>query len=308
MVSKNFVYRDVCPLCNSNQELKEIFSYLYTNDGLFKFIKERYPKIRTEHLYELPFTLMHCTDCDLFFQRYIPSDDFYWNYLYQDENVTKIPKRQNSNPLYYVGKAREVEKISVFLKKLPSTVDVLEFGSGFGHWLLLAKAYGHNAFGIEIKKERVEYSRASGLSVYYDLSELPVGQQFDFIFSEAVFEHVSDPVPYVKELSDLLKPGGVMVLSIPYGLSEKANKKSIREYEGDDHIPKVVDPLEHVNVFTNKSIRKLGLVAGLEPISIMYAIKCFLKSISKTQNLHNIQELVKFIFKQKYNNTVYFKK
>jgi len=305
-MNKNFEYRDNCFLCNSNKNVRNVFSYEYTKPELMKFLVERYGEFDSKDFEGISFQLAYCSECNFYFQRFIPTDDFYWQYLYREKNATKIPTRQNTGIQYYRGKIREIEKISVVIPKAPHNVKVLEFGSGFGHWLLLAKAFGYQCFGIEVKKERVEYARGLGLSVYYSISELPKDETFDLIFSEAVFEHVGAPVHFVQQLSNLLNPDGVMIISIPYGSSEAVNKKLMYRYKGDEKVPKIIDPLEHINVFTNGSIRRLGQQAGLTPLSIPRTIMMFLKNISKTQNLHYLQEVIKFVYLQKFGNTVYY--
>ncbi len=308
-MNNNFLFRDKCFLCESGVNTQIIFSYTYTNPQLFSLISERYGEFNKEDFNDVPFEIAYCSNCNFYYQTHIPSDEFYWKYLYREKNATKIPTRQNlGGTSYYRGKARDVERISVLLPIAPNKVDVLEFGSGFGHWLLLAKAYGYNVYGIEVKKERIDYSIDNGLRVFSQISELPGNQKFDFIFSEAVFEHVSEPIAYVQEIVKLLKPNGIVNISIPYGTRESINKKLIQNYKGDEKVPKIIDPLEHINVFTNKSITKLGERAGLEPIATKYVIKKFLKGITKTQNLHYLQELIKFIYAQKFGNNLYFRK
>ena len=39
--------------------------------------------------------------------------------------------------------------------------------------------------------------------------------RFDFINTEQVFEHISEPLETLKELKTLLKPGGIIKISVP---------------------------------------------------------------------------------------------
>jgi SAM-dependent methyltransferase len=57
-----------------------------------------------------------------------------------------------------------------------------------------------------------------------DAHELPVKREsFDCVLASEVFEHLSDPVKFVKAAFDILKPGGQLVITVPFMFHQHAD-------------------------------------------------------------------------------------
>lgn len=57
----------------------------------------------------------------------------------------------------------------------------------------------------------------SKLDIVSDITDIPVADgSFDAVMCVEVFEHVPDPVAALRELSRVLKPGGTLVLTVPF--------------------------------------------------------------------------------------------
>lgn len=100
--------------------------------------------------------------------------------------------------------------------------DLLDFGCGPGRDLMLFKALGHRAIGLEGSPQLAAMARAnSGCEVLeQDFLELDLpGNHFDGVFANAVLFHVpSQELPRIlSELHATLKPGGVLFSSNPRG-------------------------------------------------------------------------------------------
>lgn len=66
---------------------------------------------------------------------------------------------------------------------------------------------------VSLDRDRVR----EGLSLVSDLETLPlVNASFDAIFCSQVLEHVADPLKVLQEFHRILKPGGVLLLSVPH--------------------------------------------------------------------------------------------
>lgn len=53
--------------------------------------------------------------------------------------------------------------------------------------------------------------------IYYDGNKLPFGEaSIDGVLSTQVLEHVSNPAAYIMEAKRVLKPGGCLVMSVPF--------------------------------------------------------------------------------------------
>ena len=69
-----------------------------------------------------------------------------------------------------------------------------------------------------------------------DAAHLPLRPQvFDMVVSFQVIEHLQDPAPYLRAIADLLRPGGVALLTTPNLLeSDRENPFHVHEYEADE--------------------------------------------------------------------------
>jgi SAM-dependent methyltransferase len=103
---------------------------------------------------------------------------------------------------------------------------ILDLGCGPGRDLHYFRALGHDAVGLDGSKQFVAMARAySGCEVVHQdflAMELPKSR-FDGVFANASLFHVpSQELPRVLlELSETLKPGGVLFCSNPRGNNEE---------------------------------------------------------------------------------------
>jgi SAM-dependent methyltransferase len=100
------------------------------------------------------------------------------------------------------------------------SMDILEIGSGLGHFIHFANETGHRAIGTEVTAEYAELSseRLNGRIVYVEgdrYAEHFPPAAFDLIYMEHVFEHMREPEPILAQIRQLLRPGGVLVLAVP---------------------------------------------------------------------------------------------
>lgn len=82
---------------------------------------------------------------------------------------------------------------------------------------------------------------------------------FDRIIAAEVLEHIPDDVGAIAELHRVLKPGGVIAVTIPAWLPEKICWALSEEY----HAPHV--PGGHVRIYTENELRRKLRDAGLKP-------------------------------------------
>ena len=102
----------------------------------------------------------------------------------------------------------------------------LEIGSGSGELLKSLRSVGWIAEGIEWDEIAAKVAeRQSGCPVRVgDIFDLELGDEtYDLIVLHHVFEHLRDPVRFLKEFRRLLTPGGkvVLVYPNPYSLGTK---------------------------------------------------------------------------------------
>lgn len=102
----------------------------------------------------------------------------------------------------------------------------LEIGPGNGGMEALLAQYGKYWIGIEIEKDMAKSMIDSGKNVINaDFSSIDVDALipdnvrekggFDIIFFSQVFEHVTQPVKFLKNAHKSLRPGGILYVDVP---------------------------------------------------------------------------------------------
>ena len=135
---------------------------------------------------------------------------------------------------------------------VPGTILDIACGVGYGT-RILAQAPGIvSALGVDIDEPSVRYaeSRYSNSMAKFlcaDAMKFKPETGFDSIVSLETIEHVPDPVAFVHRLVSWLRPGGVLIGSVPVTLSTDANP-------------------HHASDFTERSFRRLGAGAGLREL------------------------------------------
>ena len=123
----------------------------------------------------------------------------------------------------FISEVNRFEKVDFKNKKL------LEIGAGVGTMLVTARTkYQIAAFGIEPSKDEFspfneisqallkEYKLPEDIIINSNAEKLPFpDNDFDFIYSTNVLEHVQNPELVIKESIRVLKPGGFLQFVIP---------------------------------------------------------------------------------------------
>ena len=272
MSNPYFVMRDQCPACASVAvtnlyrkpfDAPEIANYLLSFYG-------RQGGVELDYLHGATYDLRECGVCGCIFQREI-LNDFLMERLYESwidpEQVFEQHNRED-DLRYFAYYASEIMQIAAFFNAAPSALKFMDFGMGWGKWALMAKAFGCASYGAELSAERIAYAKSNGITVI-QWEEMP-NQDFDFINTEQVFEHIPEPLQTLKYLASSLKPSGLIKISVP-----TANNIERRLRRMDWTTPKKtklslnpVAPLEHINFYRRASLVKMAEKAGLEEVHI----------------------------------------
>ncbi len=260
----NFVYRKKCVLCYSNQK-KVLYSKEFIDQAVWNFISKYYSSnLSKKDLANGKYEIGKCCDCGFIWQTYVLNDEFIGK-LYHAWISAELScrKKKEADISLFAGYAGDLLFVSNLLAKRPYEINVLDYGMGWGFWLLMAKAFGFNVKGFELSEDRAAFVERNGIDVIMNPDELDQ-KEFDFVNVSQVFEHLSHPTETLRALVLSLKNDGIIRISVPDGKGiEKALLNSGWKPSKDP-----IQPLEHVNCFTHQTLMKLGEANGLQPIRL----------------------------------------
>jgi 2-polyprenyl-3-methyl-5-hydroxy-6-metoxy-1,4-benzoquinol methylase len=266
-----FDRRKNCPACSSDK-FRTIYENKYDEGPVKVYLEEFYTPqggVEFEYLKDARYILCECNVCDLIFQRDIPNDDL-MKRLY-DHWIDPVIVKENRNLKdlkFYSNIAIEIMRIVKHFGKKPSSLFFMDFGMGWGEWALMAKSFGCNSFGTELSTERKDYAKSIGINVL-DWQEIQQ-YKFDFINTEQVFEHLSNPLEVLKHLKAALNTGGIIKISVPGSkdIKRRLKKMDWKSPKGSRNSFNAVAPLEHINCYRKQSILKMADEAEMQEVII----------------------------------------
>jgi SAM-dependent methyltransferase len=141
----------------------------------------------------------------------------YYNVDYDDEalNLSATPQSLIT--------ARSVNKVEIYCRPfLREKSRILDIGCGFGDQLIHFRDKGHITKGIEPGKERALFGINNyGLDILNEqlesiqMNNLDLGEKYDLIYLNQVFEHLYNPVSLLRYLLSHLKDDGRVFIAIP---------------------------------------------------------------------------------------------
>ena len=103
-----------------------------------------------------------------------------------------------------------------------------------------------------------------------------IKNNYDFIFSEQTFEHISNPKETLFELSQILNVGGYIFLRFPSTFLFKSKLSNNYKPNND-----CAHPLEHINLFKKKSFEAMIQNSNLRMINIRSQYNFSFKNVLK---------------------------
>lgn len=153
----------------------------------------------------------------------------------------------------------------------PGAVKVLDVGCGDGRlleWFSQSRDGRRiETHGIELDEAAAEVARRRGHRVVtgrFEVDDQLEPGSFDVIFASHVIEHVDDPVAFARRAAELLRPGGLFVVSTPNIDSRDARR--LGPVWGGNHFPR------HWTFYDPASIGVLAEKVGLRPERIDYEL------------------------------------
>lgn len=272
-----FFIRSVCPCCGG-EDLELLFSCSYLDDPVKAYIM-RYYKLQdvlSDRAYEDRFSgavyeVMRCRTCELVFQRQVPNEA-----ILKEVYAKWIPNGKPDRPSsqkdhrHYISEAL---RLSAFVlrsakKNFPREISALDFGLGKGGFALAMMGTGMRVSGYDFADDRQAEAAQRGIAMITDaqIDEL----KFDFINTEQVFEHLSDPGASFGRLSQALNPGGVLKVSVPFSKSIENGDFKLDWNAGryERNTVNAIAPLEHLQYYRKPSLNTLAAANGLEAVKV----------------------------------------
>ena len=202
------VHHNVCPLCSSEQ----ISLYLNCTDH---FISKK------------DFTIGKCAACGFLFTQNYPEESEISAYYESDDYISHSDTSEGlSNKLYRIARSfmlgRKKNLVNTITNK--KSGNLLDIGSGTGHFAGTMKRSGWQVKGIEINEKARDFGISHfGLEIIAPdkISGLE-SNSFDCITLWHVLEHFHDPSDYASEIYRLLKPGAACIIALPNSSSYDA--------------------------------------------------------------------------------------
>lgn len=120
-----------------------------------------------------------------------------------------------------VAKQDEYKLMQPYLRQLPKEAKIIDAGCGLGDWVLALGREGHKVTGLDLSRKTIallkeKFPASDFLSGDIRRTEFS-DATYDAHFSWGVFEHFENgPQECIKEALRILKPGGLMFLSVPH--------------------------------------------------------------------------------------------
>lgn len=137
--------------------------------------------------------------------------------LYRDEVYAVVDNRQSIFEKIIFSEAKKVLKQARLIS--PKAIKLLDFGSGKGQFLAVAKELGWNGIGIETERARADFAREKyGVEVRCEFyQEGKIGTELaDLITLNHVLEHLPQPMILLEKLvKSNLNANGLLYIEVP---------------------------------------------------------------------------------------------
>jgi 2-polyprenyl-3-methyl-5-hydroxy-6-metoxy-1,4-benzoquinol methylase len=241
-----------CPLCDSDTGYSPFIDRIY--DDRFGFPEA--------------VSIQHCLSCDLFFTwpRFAGNVSSLYEAHYQRTSLApktifrdaQVEVLRSRFARWFLGLGNSGQ---YFAKR---NCRILDIGSGSGQAVLEAKLMGLEVVGYDVDRHSSVLGSELGIHIQSGekISTSMENLKFDWIQLNQVVEHYVDPLGSLREISDLLSPGGSVFISTPN--SRSLARRCMRKRWIHWHVP------YHQQHFNPKSIKWLLAELGYENIRVTY--------------------------------------
>jgi SAM-dependent methyltransferase len=201
----------------------------------------------------------------LIFQRELPTVEQMSAYAEEQYSAGVYKGYASAAPL----KIQTFERRIDLLKRLGARGRILDVGCACGFFIEAALKHGFDACGIEFSKEAVAIAREEIRSriTVGDVNLLREREEdrFDAVVAFDIIEHTQDPLKFLEEIRQILRPGGWLMLATP-------DTGHFLRYLMGCRWP-MLQPMQHTYLFSKPAMRFVLAKAGYENIGVQKADK-----------------------------------
>jgi SAM-dependent methyltransferase len=150
------------------------------------------------------------------------------------------------------------------IAELTSGKHLLDVGCATGFFLEAALERGYEVQGVEFSEVAISLARSDvrGHIICGDVNTLLAQKpgRFDVVTAFDIIEHVQDPASFVREIRDILVPGGLLTLSTP-------DTDHILRYVMRSRWP-MLQPMQHTVLFSKRGIASLLESCGFDDVKV----------------------------------------
>ena len=190
---------DYCPLCESNDLAAEVKA----DCSKHRLYSPKLPEIMT---------WLRCKRCNHSF-----TDGYF-----DAAGFEELAKKTRASQLFSLQQAEQWRHVSgrmvANVSKLRNSYSGrwLDIGCGNGALLLTAQEFGYKVTGIDLRHSTIEALKPYIEDVrYQDFLDVDEYEQYDVISMADVLEHVPFPKTFIDQSCRLLKPSGLIFISLP---------------------------------------------------------------------------------------------
>lgn len=230
-----------CPVCG-NKEVDILYRQKFAAMEGISFLNK--------------YDVVCCQQCGFLYADGIPSQVEF------NEYYTNASKYEKPRVVDHVHNQEKYDKTFLFSEQALERIgekqenkSIVDVGCSTGDYLLYLKAKGYeNLCGIDPSEQCVEYMKEQGINATCNtLDQISGEDKYDIVRFSEVMEHIVDLNNSVEKLKLLMKPSGVLYVSMPY----------VEGFVKTDNAPYQEFSVEHINYFTLNSLKNLMTRHGL---------------------------------------------
>lgn len=210
------------------------------------------------------FRLCRCRDCHLEFVNPRPVLSELVERVYNEAYTPGSSSGKILSPVTAFQFKHQIERADRLLGKANREAKLLlDVGCGDGSFLRFAQRRGWSVAGCDVRLTSA--AREGDWPLWEgELGAIDFGErQFDLVRFNHVLEHTQDPLPEIQRTLDLLRPGGILYLSVPNLAGLSPRLKSLQSsLHLKRHRWRHYAALHHLWFFTPKTLRRLLEYAG----------------------------------------------